>query len=204
MPEGLQKAFCIYCGSEIIVSRLGAVARMNCPVCGGTGRVDICKACNGTGRCTWSTNSPGVRTDILAIGYSAYCDNGTCSACKGSGRYNYGGCPGCEGTGRCPRCLGSGRCAACHGTGRLPNASGAESCPECNGAGLVDPGAPSAVARGEQCPECKRPWVKGQEYCSYCGYRRNLCPKCGAIWVTGTLTCKSCGFSPDAQPSDGR
>ncbi len=195
LPSGIQRAYCTYCGSEILISKLVGVVKVPCGTCGGAGRVDVCRACNGTGRCTWFTNSPGERhQDLLAIGYSAHCDNGVCSACNGTGRYNIGGCPGCQGTGRCPKCLGSGRCAACHGTGRLANSSGNETCPECGGDGIVERNQPSAAERGLICPECKRPWVQGQTYCKYCHFKRNLCPKCGAVWITGTLSCRSCGY----------
>lgn len=194
IPDGLEKAFCTYCGTEILIAKISGTSRVPCRVCNGLGKVDYCKACDGSGRCAWSTNSPGGRRDILMIGYSSYCSNGVCSACNGTGRYNIGYCPGCEGTGRCPRCLGTGKCLACHGLGVLPNPNGTNKCAECGGTGFIDPAAPSPMADGSMCPECKRPWAEGQTVCPHCGYKRNLCPGCGAVWIIGSLSCSKCGF----------
>lgn len=91
LPDGLEKAHCVYCGTQILFGRASVGKGIRCPVCEGFGRVDRCRACDGTGRCAWSTVSSGSRQDIFAQGYSSRCDNGVCSACGGSGRWNLGG-----------------------------------------------------------------------------------------------------------------
>lgn len=177
LPDGLEKAHCVYCGTQILFGRASVGKGLRCPLCEGFGRVDRCRACDGTGRCAWSTVSPGSRHDIFAQGYSSHCDNGVCSACGGSGRWNLGGCPGCEGTGRCPKCHGSGKCAACHGVGLLPSPTGSEKCLACDGTGIVDPDKPTDPLAG-RCPICKRAWAgPDAAFCSNCGYRRESMTK---------------------------
>lgn len=190
IPEGLQKAHCVYCGTQIFV----ALRKVKCKVCDGIGRLEICRACDGKGRCTWETHSAAHRSnDILMLGYSSYCLDGMCSACKGTGRYMIAGCPGCGGTGQCPRCLGTGKCLACHGVGLMPDVKGTEKCLSCDGTGFVDPEAPELPSLG-RCPDCKRVWRENEPSCWHCGYKRNHCPGCGAPWIQGRLWCEKCGF----------
>jgi len=190
IPEGLQNAHCVYCGTQVFISH----KRTKCKVCDGLGRLEICRACDGKGFCTWQTNSPGVRgNDFLMLGYSSACIDGMCAACKGTGRYLLGPCPGCEGTGKCPRCLGTGKCLACHGMGLFPDTRGAEQCLSCGGTGFVDPGAPELPSLG-RCPDCKRVWREDSPHCWYCGFKRNHCPSCGEPWIQGRLSCVKCGF----------
>jgi len=203
MPEGSQKLYCMYCGTQIIVGKVDS-ERIQCNVCQGYGRVDICRACSGSGNCTWSTRSPGYRgRDILAIGFSAYCEDGMCSACGGSGRYMLGGCPGCNGTGRCPQCLGTGKCQACHGVGNIPNPNGYERCNVCGGSGLMDAGSPKSPEPPTigECPQCGKMLHDDNPTCPHCGFTRRSCPGCGAPWVPRATFCGKCGFgkSPEQQ-----
>jgi len=205
LPEGSQHLYCMYCGTRIFVGRVDVDKRIECNVCDGYGRVEICRACNGTGKCTWSTRSAGHRNnDILAIGFSSFCDDGVCSACHGSGRYNLGGCPGCHGTGQCPRCLGTGKCLACKGIGSLPSPNGYERCRTCEGTGLIDPGIHNRPGEPkdavlEKCPECGKELLDEHSVCPFCGRVRRKCPQCDRPWTYGATSCDKCGFgkAPD-------
>jgi DNA-directed RNA polymerase subunit RPC12/RpoP len=202
LPDGLQRAFCTYCGSEVIISESAGKAEVQCPSCNGYGRVDICRVCDGSGHCTWFMARSSISPDTILIGPDSHCDNGICSACGGSGSFGPMGCPFCGGTGKCPRCLGTGKCVMCRGVGLIPNPQGIQMCVACGGTGLTEPGAPNAIEAGLMCPECKRPMAKGSSYCKHCGYKVNRCPRCGAVWITGTLVCSKCGFSPDSPHND--
>lgn len=196
LPADLKAAHCLYCGTEILLSRTGVSHKIECQACGGLGRLDICPVCDGRGKCAWSTNYVTGPNGAM-MGFSAHCERGVCSACGGSGTYFLAICRACEGTGRCPRCLGTGRCSACHGIGIIPNPRGADKCQVCGGTGFVDSDAHRDPLAG-RCPECKRVWQDDRKDCWHCGYRKNLCPKCGAYWVTGLLYCRACGYSPDS------
>jgi len=193
----------MYCGTQILIGESETFHKVQCRVCEGYGRVDVCRSCSGTGSCSWSTRSSGARNDIFTIGYSAHCVDGACSACGGTGRYALRGCPGCEGTGQCPRCLGTGKCAACHGVGYIPNPNGTENCKNCGGTGMMDPGSHTnegsntpagAPLLTGTCPGCGKKWNEELAICPHCGYIKRQCPGCGAAWVTGALFCSKCGF----------
>ena len=171
LPENSEKLFCMYCGTQILVRKGHASHKIECKICDGFGRFDICRACDGTGRCNWITQSAVGRNDIGVLGYSSKCVNGVCAACKGTGRYALSGCPGCEGTGKCPRCLGTGKCAACRGIGIIPSPNGSEKCLVCDGTGMMDPDTSTLPYVG-RCPECKRVWVEDAVFCSHCGYKK--------------------------------
>jgi DNA-directed RNA polymerase subunit RPC12/RpoP len=190
LPEDLKKAHCMYCGTEILLAKTGVIHKVECRACDGFGRLDICPVCDGSGKCTWYTNIGG---DLFSMGYHTHCENGLCSGCKGTGRYFLSGCPGCGGTGRCPRCYGTDKCAACRGIGFMPSPNGADKCQACDGTGLVDIDSHSDPLAG-RCPQCKRVWHEDRPDCWYCGFKRNSCPSCGAVWVTGSLSCSKCGF----------
>jgi len=196
LPEGSQRLFCMYCGTQIIVGRVDSEARIPCRACQGYGRVDTCRACNGSGQCTWSSHSSGARNDIFMLGYTAHCEDGICSACGGSGKYALAGCPGCNGTGKCPQCLGTGKCHACNGVGNIPNPNGYETCGLCNGTGMIDAGAPkgSVPSAVDKCPSCGKELHDDNPQCPYCGFLRRKCPSCGTMWVPGTMYCQKCGF----------
>jgi hypothetical protein len=180
----------MYCGTEILLAKTGVIHKVECRACDGFGRLDICPVCDGSGKCTWYTNIGG---DLFSMGYHTHCENGLCSGCKGTGRYFLSGCPGCGGTGRCPRCYGTDKCAACRGIGFMPSPNGADKCQACDGTGLVDIDSHSDPLAG-RCPQCKRVWHEDRPDCWYCGFKRNSCPSCGAVWVTGSLSCSKCGF----------
>jgi hypothetical protein len=193
----------MYCGTQILVGESETFHKVQCRVCEGYGRVDVCRSCSGTGSCSWSTRSSGARNDIFTIGYSAHCVDGACSACGGTGRYALRGCPGCEGTGQCPRCLGTGKCAACHGVGYIPNLNGTENCKNCGGTGMMDPGSHTREGSNTPvgaplltgtCPGCGKKWNEELAICPHCGYIKRQCPGCGAAWVTGGMFCSKCGF----------
>ena len=196
LPEGVQHLYCMYCGTQIIIGRADAEARIPCDACHGYGRVDICRACDGTGDCSWSTRGSGARQDIFMIGYSAHCEDGMCSACHGSGRYGLSGCPGCNGTGRCPQCLGTGKCDACHGQGSFPNPRGYDMCSVCHGSGMIDAGAPKGTAPSiaATCANCGQLLSDGNPQCPHCGFVRRACPQCGEAWAAGYDYCRKCGF----------
>jgi len=213
LPENAQKAFCMYCGTQILVGESDTFHKVQCKVCEGFGRVDLCRACGGTGNCTWSTRSSGARNDIFTIGYSAHCVDGACSACGGTGRYALRGCPGCEGTGQCPRCLGTGKCAACHGVGYIPNLNGTDTCKNCGGTGMMDPGSHTPAGANAPagaplltgtCPGCGKKWNEELAICPHCGYIKRQCPGCGAAWVTGAMFCSKCGFGKAADQQDAQ
>lgn len=171
-PEGMEKAHCMYCGTLIMIGKAAESSRMvECTVCDGMGKVDFCRACDGSGVCNWSTKSSGTQQNILMLGYSAYCQDGTCSACSGTGRYMLSGCPGCEGTGRCPRCHGSGKCPACRGIGFMPNPNGSSNCPSCGGKGVRSLDGKSQPSNPAICPSCNQRVEPGWSRCPNCGLR---------------------------------
>lgn len=138
IPDTLNKAHCMYCGTEILIHDVGAEHQVECKVCDGYGRVDRCKACDGTGKCTWSVRLPGVRINGIPVSYRhVNCDDGRCSQCGGAGKGLLFPCDACNGSGRCPSCLGSGKCVSCHGEGFFPNPNGEERCKACEGTGFV-------------------------------------------------------------------
>jgi DNA-directed RNA polymerase subunit RPC12/RpoP len=204
LPDNLQKAFCTYCGTEILIGKTDAKQKVECYVCDGFGRVDTCRACEGTGRCSWTSRSPGVLVSGIPVTTrDAYCADGFCSLCGGKGRKFLAICPACDGTGRCPRCMGTGKCSACRGVGFFPSRNGAQLCGNCKGTGLMEPGAPRLP--GPQllvgtCPNCGKKWQEGLAMCPNCGYMKRQCPGCGEAWATGATSCSRCGFgrSPKA------
>ncbi len=193
MPENSPRAFCKYCGTRILIGRMGTES-VRCSACDGFGRVDMCRACNGSGTCSWSTRSPGG-----SVGFSAHCEDGICSVCHGSGRHRYGGCPACNGTGKCPQCLGTTKCQACHGLGNFPSPGGQEECGVCHGAGVIDAGKPAGVAAvlTDKCPDCGKPIHDNNTQCPHCGFVRRKCPQCDELWVPRALYCQKCGFGKD-------
>ena len=205
LPENSPKAYCMYCGTQILVGRVGA-SLVKCKGCEGFGRVDICRACSGTGNCSWSTKSPGYRSnDLMMMRFSSHCEDGMCSACHGSGRYKMGGCPACNGTGRCPQCLGTAKCQACHGLGNFPDPYGYEECKLCHGTGTIDAGTATWVAPPivGACPDCGKALHDENPQCPYCGFVRRKCPGCGEMWVPGKMFCEKCGFGK-APPEESK
>jgi len=196
IPGDLDKAHCIYCGTQVLVSRSGS-AVLECNVCDGFGRIDVCRACNGSGDCTWyMSSSAHGRNDItsyMAYGTESRCVGGTCSACKGKGTGSaFSDCPFCGGTGRCPRCLGTAKCLACRGIGVIPGPSGSLVCPGCGGKGHLD-GDPPKAPEMDVCPQCGQAMDKEMFFCSRCGFTRG-CPRCGSTWPVGSMLCPKCGF----------
>jgi hypothetical protein len=196
IPGDLDKAHCMYCGSQVIV-RKSYSGSLECKVCDGFGRIDVCRACNGSGECTWYTSSTAHgQNDItayMAYGTESHCADGYCSACKGHGSGSaFSSCPFCGGTGKCPRCLGTMKCSACRGIGVIPGPSGSQVCPGCAGKGHLDGEAPKAPQM-DGCPDCGMPMAPEMFFCSRCGFSRG-CPKCGAAWPKGSLMCPRCGF----------
>lgn len=176
-PEGMESAYCMYCGTQVLIGKAAATSRLvECTVCDGVGKVDVCRVCKGSGNCTWSVKGSSTRQG-LTLGFSSHCENGTCTACKGSGSYGMSGCPGCNGTGKCPSCHGSAKCPACRGMGVLPNPAGTVECPSCGGRGVrsLDAGGASSVPG--KCPSCGRQVQPDW----------NKCPNCGCMvrWNTG-------------------
>jgi hypothetical protein len=195
-PADLDKAHCMYCGTQIIIGRTGHHSA-ECKVCDGFGRIDVCRACNGSGQCTWSmTSSAHAHNDITAMvayGSSSYCVDGHCYACKGAGRGGaMSACPFCGGTGKCPRCLGTAKCSACRGIGVIPGPSGSQVCPGCGGKGHLE-GEPPKAPEMDECPECHAPMGKDMFFCQRCGFTRG-CPRCKSAWPKGSLMCPKCGF----------
>lgn len=196
IPEGLDKAHCVYCGSLVLVRESSSNGR-ECKVCQGYGRIDVCKACDGSGKCSWyDVSSAHVRGDVYVwakYGVEARCDEGRCSACGGlpSGDA-FSPCPFCGGTGRCPRCLGTAKCPACRGVGVIPGPSGSDKCPGCGGTGQLE-GAPPKPQELSACPECGRLMTAEECFCGNCGFV-NACPRCGSGWAEGSLICPWCGY----------
>jgi len=171
-PEGMEKAHCMYCGTLIMIGKAAEASRMvECTVCDGLGRIDRCRACDGSGICTWSTRGAGNKESILTIGFSSSCEDGICSACRGSGRYMLSSCPACNGSGRCPACHGSGKCPACRGVGFMPNPNGGETCSSCGGKGMRILDDRSAPATPKVCPSCNQPLGLGWTRCPNCGLK---------------------------------
>lgn len=175
---------------------------VECKVCDGFGRIDVCRACNGSGKCTWymSSSAHGHNdiTAFMAYGTEAHCVDGYCSACKGRGSgSSLSSCPFCGGTGRCPRCLGNAKCSGCRGLGVIPGPSGSQVCTGCGGKGHVE-GEPPKAPEMSKCPECGRAMAPEMFFCSHCGYPRG-CPKCGSAWPSGSLMCPRCGFRKGAR-----
>jgi hypothetical protein len=178
-PEGMESAYCMYCGTQVLIGRAAETSHMvECTVCDGMGRVEPCKACDGTGDCTWSSKGDSAHQSIFMIGFIAVCRDGICSACNGSGSYMLGSCPGCGGTGRCPSCHGSGKCPACRGLGFMPDPHGSVTCSACGGRGVRSIDANSKSKSAEMlrrsptnvCPSCNQRVDPGQSRCSNCGY----------------------------------
>lgn len=197
IPEDLSKAHCMYCGTQILVHGMGDSRRVECRVCDGFGRVDICKACNGTGRCTWTSRHPGVLVNGIPVTtYKSHCEDGRCSACEGSGKRFLAPCPACDGSGRCPSCLGTGNCSACRGFGAIPSPRGDTKCQACEGTGMVDVDSkkrswqPLVV----KCPECGEEMGEEDSVCPNCGYIGRKCPQCDTPWVHKATYCSKCGF----------
>ena len=174
IPGDIDKAHCVYCGTQIIIGRAGQ-GRVECMVCDGFGRIDVCRACNGTGKCTWYMSLPShARNDLYSLSYGSqsHCFHGNCSACGGrpSGS-SFGSCPFCGGTGRCPRCLGTAKCSACRGIGVIPGPSGSQVCPGCGGKGYLE-GEPLKAPELGKCPECGVPMAQDMFFCEHCGFRK--------------------------------
>lgn len=197
VPDDSHRLYCMYCGTQIILGKIDSPRKIECNVCDGYGRVEICRACDGSGDCTWSTRSSGFRSDdIFMLGYVARCDGGICSACNGTGRYKLGACPGCNGTGRCPQCLGTGKCMACRGAGAIPNPQGHSACENCHGTGLMEPGSSPKPKKPlpDKCINCGGMLRPNDSYCPFCGYVKRRCPQCDSLWVEGAPWCEKCGF----------
>ncbi len=146
IPENLDKAHCMYCGTQIIIHDRGTEHKTQCRVCDGSGRVDRCKACDGSGKCTWTVRLPGVLINGIPVTHrTAQCDEGRCSLCGGAGKGILMTCEACHGSGRCPSCLGSGKCVSCRGEGFFPNPNGEERCRSCHGTGFVERDRPDSL-----------------------------------------------------------
>lgn len=196
LPADIDRAHCMYCGTQIIVSHATS-GRVECRVCGGSGRIDICRACGGTGRCTWTISSSAHGhndfTSMIAYGTESRCVDGHCSACKGSGTGSaLSACPFCGGTGKCPRCLGNAKCTACRGVGVIPGPAGSQECPGCGGKGHLE-GEPQKAPEMSKCPECGTAMDPEMSFCPNCGLIRG-CPRCKAAWPKGSPLCPRCGF----------
>lgn len=139
IPDNLDKAHCMYCGTVIFIHERSSQHKPECKICEGYGRVDRCKACDGTGKCTWSARLPGLLVNGIPVTHrTAQCYEGVCSLCGGAGKGLLLHCDACNGSGKCPRCFGTGKCVSCRGVGFFPNQNGEEKCHACNGTGTVD------------------------------------------------------------------
>ncbi|HEX9908520.1 MAG TPA: zinc ribbon domain-containing protein [Thermoplasmata archaeon] len=191
LPEDLTKAHCVYCGAEFLVSGAPERKRVQCGVCKGAGKLEVCYSCHGSGRCTWSFSAQtqgGLSGPVL----TSHCSSGHCSACGGTGRILFSRCMACGGTGHCPECRGSGRCKVCAGISMLPNPTGSIRCRTCGGDGFVD--ASEAEAKTpEKCPSCNTPWAVDGVFCSKCGHPKT-CPRCGIHWEANANFCNHCGY----------
>ncbi len=200
LPEDIERAFCSYCGTQFVFDRGGSSKKIQCRVCDGFGRLDICSACDGTGVCSWRIHGGGLRdNDILKLGFTTHCSDGECYACDGTGRWGLSVCPGCNGAGRCPSCMGTGKCSACHGRGMIPGPNGSEACLACDGTGLMDADSAVDISAG-RCRVCKRPWAAGGSYCAHCGHIER-CPQCGARWEGGSERCGKCDYTRGSVPT---
>jgi ribosomal protein S27AE len=199
IPADMDRAHCLYCGTQILVRGSGPDA-VECKVCEGFGRVDFCLACCGTGRCTWHASMPvyGPNGAAWYASSSSHCVDGRCAACGGSGRGSpFGPCPFCGGTGRCPRCLGNAKCIACRGLGFIAGPSGSSMCPGCGGKGHLR-GDPPKMKEVDICPECGAAMAPDTYFCSRCGFVRG-CPRCRAAWPKSSPLCPWCGFKKGAK-----
>lgn len=202
LPTDLRKAHCVYCGASIIIAADGS-QKAECRICDGFGRLEKCRACDGTGKCRWSKYLDKLmlhKNAELVLQGEAHCEDGKCSACRGSGKGSLGlPCPFCDGTGVCPQCLGTGSCAACRGVGNSPNPRGSEVCYLCGGDGVVDI-EKANIRWSERCSVCKATLTTDGCFCSHCGHARR-CPKCGKDWSDQKVaSCPSCGFERGTKP----
>ncbi len=195
LPANVDRAHCLYCGTQIIVHE-ARPDRTECKVCQGYGRVEFCIACGGSGKCTWYSAISGyARNDIarLSSPSSSHCIDGRCAACGGSGSLSFvGACPFCGGTGRCPRCLGNSRCIACRGLGFIAGPASSSVCPGCGGKGYLRGTPPKAPAL-DKCPDCGTSMDADMYFCPRCGFVRG-CPRCKAAWPKSSPLCPWCGF----------
>ena len=201
LPGDIDRAHCLYCGTQIIIDHSKSHS-VECKVCDGFGRIDICVACGGSGNCTWYVSSSAYGnndfTSLMVYGTNSHCIDGYCSACSGSGSgSSFSSCPFCGGTGKCPRCLGNAKCTACRGLGVIPGPSGSWECPGCGGKGHLY-GDPLKMPDLGNCPECGLPMSSDKFFCERCGFVRG-CPRCKAAWPKGSLMCPWCGFKKGAK-----
>jgi DnaJ-class molecular chaperone len=98
IPGDLKKAYCVYCGAQIVFEKEVEKTRP-CPACGGAGKClpratsgKMVPTCHGTGRC---------------------------AACEGTGKIGNLPCDLCKGSGKCSSCGGTGKCLRCGGSGRI-------------------------------------------------------------------------------------
>lgn len=195
VPDNLDKVHCLYCGSQVLI-RKACHGKLECKVCDGFGRIDVCRACGGSGDCRWRVSSPPGQSDFgiyIAYGSESHCDHGRCSACRGRGSAGLlGSCPFCGGTGKCPWCLGNSRCSGCDGLGVLRGPSGLLICPGCGGKGYIE-GEPPKAPKLDKCPDCGLLLTDDMFFCPRCGFVRG-CPKCLSAWPRGSMMCPVCGF----------
>jgi DNA-directed RNA polymerase subunit RPC12/RpoP len=201
LPADVDRAHCLYCGTQILVSE-AKPDKVECKVCDGFGRIDLCVACRGSGTCTWfassSTHGHNDITSYLAYGTESHCAGGSCSACEGSGSgSSFSSCPFCGGTGKCPRCLGNAKCIACHGVGVIPGPVGSSTCPGCGGKGHLH-GEPPKMPDLSKCPECGTPMTSEMFFCPRCVFVKG-CPHCKTAWPKASLLCPWCGFKKGAR-----
>lgn len=120
----------------------GFVFYKTCPDCEGNGKRKCsnchdsrkCSTCEGTGkaRCYMCKDNKGVCYLCNGVGYRispstghmltcVSCNGfGSCATCHGTGHKEYGGCPLCSNTGKCPYCKGDlGKCSKCNGSGKI-------------------------------------------------------------------------------------
>ena len=119
LPKHLEKAFCMYCGNEIMIIKTefhitGGV--IPCPICGGYG-IKLCPKCAIHYVTLLQLYNKGIGGNPPKEGACIECDgNGTITSDSGSDK-----CPKCQGTGNCDICKGEGKvkCNLCDGSGEM-------------------------------------------------------------------------------------
>jgi DnaJ-class molecular chaperone len=134
LPEDLDRAHCIHCGSAVIIGKdethyhsYNQKTAIACPECHGKGYF-ICGLCRGMGSCT-----AHEKYYVNGVYHKDFCYYGWCPVCKGKGTNNAlilkSTCTFCKGAKVCPYCKGTHKCNICRGSGKII-------CNACKGSGF--------------------------------------------------------------------